>query len=149
MNRFCTVLLLMVSGAAIAQTTGTLDPRPTPTEPSATEDVPPGGCMPIGMTASGEMVFPIQCKEIIERERRKTVRQNPAVSDDNAPAKNETPRNDAPVFNPVETVPLPKSRERATRATSANGGYGCQGYRTYDPASRTYIDYEGRRRSCR
>jgi hypothetical protein len=31
--------------------------------------------MPIGLTASGEIVFPIQCKEFIERQRGKAVEQ--------------------------------------------------------------------------
>jgi hypothetical protein len=53
------VLLALMSGAVLAQTTGTLNPSATPVESSGKEDAPPGGCMPIGMTASGEMVFPI------------------------------------------------------------------------------------------
>lgn len=146
MNRFSALLLLVVSGTSVAQTTGTLNPSPTPTEPSAKEDVPPGGCMPIGMTASGEIVFPIQCKEIIERERGKTVQQKPAVSNDSASARSEAPGNDAPIIKRVETVPLPKSRGRAI---SSNDGYRCQHYRSYDQASQTYVDYDGRRRSCR
>ena len=43
-------------------------------------DVPPGGCMPIGLTASGEIVFPIQCKEFIDRERGKAVEQTPPAA---------------------------------------------------------------------
>ncbi|WP_426413200.1 BA14K family protein [Bradyrhizobium ganzhouense] len=43
----------------------------------------------------------------------------------------------------LATVPLPRPR-----ATSADVTYGCQRYRTYDSASRTYTDYDGRRRSC-
>jgi hypothetical protein len=34
-----------------------------------TDNVPTGGCMPIGLTARGELVFPMQCREILERER--------------------------------------------------------------------------------
>ncbi len=93
--------------------------------------------MPIGMTASGELVFPIQCKEILEREREKTVQQRPAVSEDNAVNT---------VIKPVESVPLPKRRQGAT---SSDEAYGCRYYRSYNPASQTYTDYEGRRRSCR
>jgi hypothetical protein len=55
------------------------------------EDVPPGGCMPIGMTASGEMVFPIQCKEIIDLERGRDVELKPATSEENATAKSDAP----------------------------------------------------------
>ena len=55
-------LLLVTGGALIAQTTGSVDPNHGPVEPSAKQDVdpPPGGCMPIGVTASGEIVFPLQ-----------------------------------------------------------------------------------------
>jgi hypothetical protein len=55
MNRFLALLLTVMSGAALAQTTGTVNPSPAP-EPSVKEDAPPGGCMPIGLTASGEIV---------------------------------------------------------------------------------------------
>jgi hypothetical protein len=34
-----------------------------------TDNVPVGGCMPIGLTARGDLVFPMQCRELIERER--------------------------------------------------------------------------------
>lgn len=71
----CCVLLTMMGGAALAQTTGTVNPNPAPAEPAVKQDVPPGGCMPIGLTASGEIVFPIQCKEFIDRERGKAVEQ--------------------------------------------------------------------------
>ena len=35
--------------------------------------------MPIGLTASGEIVFPIQCKEFIERQRGQAVERKPAA----------------------------------------------------------------------
>lgn len=54
----CCVLLTVTGGAALAQTTGTVNPGPAPAEPAAKADVPLGGCMPIGLTASGEIVFP-------------------------------------------------------------------------------------------
>jgi len=145
MNRLSALLLMLMSSAAIAQTTGTLNPRPTPVEPSVKEDVPPGGCMPIGMTASGEMVFPIQCREIIERERGRTVEQKPTISEENGTAKSEAQESSSPLVKPVETVPLPKRRD----ATSADDANGCQHYRTYNRASKTYTDFDGRRRSCR
>ena len=31
--------------------------------------MPPGGCKPIGLTVSGEVVFPLQCREFIERQK--------------------------------------------------------------------------------
>src|SRR3981189_3893653 len=79
MKHLLVLLLTVTSGAALAQTTVTVGPSPAPAEPSMKEDVPPGGCMPIGLTASGEIVFPIQCKEFIERQRGKAVEQKPAA----------------------------------------------------------------------
>ena len=79
MSRLLALLLTVMSGPALAQTTGTVNPSPAPVEPSVKEDVPPGGCMPIGLTASGEIVFPIQCKEFIERQRGQAVEQKPAA----------------------------------------------------------------------
>jgi hypothetical protein len=54
------------------------------------------------------------------------------------------PDNSKPAIK-LETVPLPKPRGRAM---SADHGYGCQHYRTYDPASGTYKRYDGQRHSC-
>src|ERR1700678_677724 len=72
------VLLFLMRGPVLAQTTGTVNPSATPAESSGKEDVPPGGCMPIGLTASGELVFPIQCSELIEQQRGKAVERKPA-----------------------------------------------------------------------
>jgi hypothetical protein len=41
--------------------------------------VPTGGCMPIGLTAAGEMVFPLQCRELIEHQRGPVVSSPPAT----------------------------------------------------------------------
>ena len=54
------------------------------------------------------------------------------------------PDNSKPAIK-LETVPLLKPRGRAM---SADHGYGCQHYRTYDPASGTYRGYDGQRHSC-
>lgn len=77
----CGVLLMVTGGAALAQTTGTVNPGPALADPATKADVPLGGCMPIGLTASGEIVFPIQCKEFIDRERGKAaVEQTPRAA---------------------------------------------------------------------
>ena len=95
----CCVLLTVTGGAALAQTTGTVNPGPAPAEPAAKADVPLGGCMPIGLTASGEIVFPIQCKEFIDRERSKAAVEptpraaegKPALADDKPAAAEPKP----------------------------------------------------------
>ena len=140
------LLLSVMSGAVLAQTTGTVNPSATPAESPGKEDVPPGGCMPIGMTASGEMVFPIQCKAIIERERGKAVEQNPSAVEQKPAAKQSegvAPVNSQPAIKPVETVPVPKRRDATTSDDD------CQHYRSYNRMSGTYTDYSGRRRPCR
>jgi hypothetical protein len=156
MKYLMTLLLALTSGAALAQTTGTVTPGDAPAEPSAKEDVPPGGCMPIGLTASGEIVFPIQCRELIERQRGKAVEQKPAAVEEKPVAKQSeapTPESSNPVVKPVETVKrvetgpepkhaAPKPRERVVRRG------GCQNFETYDRESGTYKGYDGRRHSC-
>jgi len=152
MNLLLALLFSVMSGAAFAQTTGTVNPGAAPAEPSAKADVPSGGCMPIGLTASGEIVFPIQCKEFIEQHRGKAAEQKPA---EEKPAAKQSegvaPENRKPVVKPVETVPLPKHVEDAPRerAKSPDDRYCSEHYRSYDPASRTYTGYDGQRRSCR
>jgi hypothetical protein len=142
----CCVLSVM-SGAALAQTTGTVNPSPTPAQPSADDDVPPGGCMPIGLTVSGEIVFPILCKQFIERHRGMAVGQKPAAVEGKPPAKQSegvAPENSKPANKPAETAPLPKRAEQ--RGMSPDDC--AQRYRSYDPASGTYRSYDGRRRPC-
>ena len=148
------LLFSVMSSVAFAQTTGTVNPSAVPAESSGKEDVPPGGCMPIGMTASGEMVFPIQCKGIIERERGKSVEQNPSAIEQKPAAKQSEavpPESSNPVIKPVETVPAPKHAEHAEpkpleRAVRRGG---CQNFQSYDPESGTYTGYDGQRHSCR
>ena len=62
----------------------------------------------------------------------------------------------AKVRQAVEQKPAPdrsatgsiKPGEPARVEQKPRGGYGCQHFRTYDPASGTYMSYDGRRRSC-
>jgi hypothetical protein len=169
MKHFLLVLLVsVVGGAALAQTTGAVNPSAAPAQPSGNADVPPGGCMPIGLTTSGEIVFPIQCKEFIEQQRGKDVEQKPAAVVEQKPAAVEekpapvedkaavrrseavapvAPENSKPADKPLETVPLPQRAERKLREHVSSNS--CQHYRSYDPASGTYRSYDGRVRPCR
>ena len=65
---------------AVAQTTGTVSPMIAPAEPSPNDEPRPGDCMPIGLTASGEIVFPFRCKDFIER--NKAARPKSQTSDE-------------------------------------------------------------------
>jgi hypothetical protein len=57
----CSVLMMLTGAAARAQSA---DPA---TAPSA-QDEATRGCEPIGLTASGEIVFPFRCKDTVERQ---------------------------------------------------------------------------------
>jgi hypothetical protein len=167
MKRVLALVLSVMSGAAVAQTTGTVTPGPAPAQPSVSQDVPPGGCMPIGLTASGEIVFPIQCKALIEQHRGKdvnpspaaveqkpaaveqkpaTVEQKPAAVEEKAAAKqSETvaPENSQSANKPAETAALQKRVEQEPRERA------CQHFRSYDAASGTYTGFDGQRHPCR
>ena len=55
-------ILLGMSSAGVAQ--------PSDLQPRVSDDgPPPGGCHPIGVTVSGEIVFPMTCKDFIERHK--------------------------------------------------------------------------------
>jgi hypothetical protein len=85
----CT-LLAVSSGVALAQTTGAVNPNPASAEPAVKQEPSSAGCMPIGLTVSGEIVFPFQCKEFIERQR--AAKQNPAVVQGEKPDAAENPK---------------------------------------------------------
>jgi len=66
------------------------------------DDVPGGECTPIGVTASGKLVFPMQCQAFLEPHRGPEDFQAPLSS------------------NPPETVAPPKERQAAEPAPSAD-----------------------------
>lgn len=77
----CSVVLMLTSATALAQSTDAANP-PAPAQSSA-QDEASGGCEPIGLTASGEIVFPFRCKGVVERQRAaaaKPAEPKPAVA---------------------------------------------------------------------
>jgi hypothetical protein len=52
---------------------------------------PAGGCAPIGLTANGDLVFSMQCQEMIERHRSESA-SSEAVSTAPAPVENQAAR---------------------------------------------------------
>jgi hypothetical protein len=63
----CSVLVMLTGAAARAQSADPATPPPAPAQPSV-QDEATGSCEPIGLTASGEIVFPFRCKEKVERQ---------------------------------------------------------------------------------
>ena len=102
-----------------------MDLRSAQADLQRSDGVPAGGCMPIGLTARGDLVFPMQCRELIERERgpiaeeKKQIsepRSQPEPSAKTAPAEKVTPVAVAPAEKvtpvvavaPVEVTPAEK-----------------------------------------
>jgi hypothetical protein len=88
-------------------------PETSRTEPGAGEvspkvatqtddDGPNGGCMPIGLTASGKLVFPMQCQAFLEPHRGPVDSQGPVST------------------NPQESAAPPKERQAAEPAPAAD-----------------------------
>jgi len=118
----------LLATAAFAQpdnkpTTAT-DLRSAQADVQKPDGVPAGGCMPIGLTARGDLVFPMQCRELIERERgpipekqqisEPRSQQEPAVK--MAPAEKVTPVAAAPVEAvPADAATTGQPQERARK----------------------------------
>jgi hypothetical protein len=112
------LLWAIASGAAtLAQTTtGSVNPNPAAPPSAAKDDVPPGGCMPMGVTASGEIVFPLECKAFLEQHRGNDPRQEPAAAEAK-PAI--APKPPAEVKPPVTDAPSAAQPPAATPQKSA------------------------------
>jgi hypothetical protein len=73
------VVFAMTGGLALAQTTGTLNPNSLP-QPADKNDLPAGSCMPIGVTAAGDLVFPFQCKTLLDQTRGRAAADETAAA---------------------------------------------------------------------
>src|SRR5260370_41286614 len=58
-------------------------------EQHKSENLPAGSCMPIGLTARGDIVFPWECRELIEKQR------GPVSEDIQNPPKNSASKEPA------------------------------------------------------
>jgi hypothetical protein len=74
-----------------------------------------GSCMPIGLTASGEVVFPWDCRAIIEKQRGPVSVNAPSPSGDPA-AKDQGSEKDAAPADQTATVPAPTQPQVAATA---------------------------------
>jgi len=66
---FISLLAASAMADPVNKPTNGTELRSAQAEVSKPDNVPIGGCMPIGLTARGDLVFPMQCRELIERER--------------------------------------------------------------------------------
>jgi hypothetical protein len=93
----------------------------TPTSPTAagpeagdpqapakkTEDVTPGGCMPFGLTARGELVFPMQCQQLLAKHRG-------TEDDRTSPSAEAAPASIPPKGNQTAEIPKAAAEEKAS-----------------------------------
>lgn len=85
----CGVVLFQVAcGAALAGTADAPSPSVAPASAgeAAKDSSPFGGCEPLGMTASGELVFPLECRHVLHK-----TSETPLATDDKAGAAGEAP----------------------------------------------------------
>ena len=220
----CGLLLAVTGGVALAQTSSPAETGTAPAESSAKDDQPPpGACKPIGLTVSGEVVFPLECRDFIERHKAMsppmttppippesrpaaaeanpeskteakpvapeakpaivevkpaTAEAKPAIAEEKPtgstekpaaveekpatveakPPPEETPAGKQsaeatadggkPAVKPEDSAPSRKRAENKPRERSA-GPPGCTRFRSYNAASGTYRDFDGRTRPCR
>ncbi len=170
-------MLAMSCCAIHAQQPKVPDASANPAEKSSVDETPPGGCLPIGVTSSGEVVFPFLCKGFLERskgaaattetptEQEKPLPETAASSaepeEKTVAKKSDMSRSETnqPPPSTVETVSsINPSRKRdpedsisakPNKNIRASNTAGCTRYRTFDPHSGTYRDFSGKRRVCR
>src|SRR5713101_7205263 len=78
---------------------------------------------------------------------RRAVEQKPAAVEER-PGVSLPDQTAVQADGETENTKSIKPGEPARVEHKPRGGYGCQHFRTYDPASGTYMGYEGRRHSC-
>jgi hypothetical protein len=169
------MLVTLLGGAALAQTPDVPAPKPDEAAASAKQQPPPGGCMPIGVTVSGQIVFAFQCKDFIEQqkaanqdpaaaadkpataeEKPAAAQEKPAPAEDKHPGVEEKPAARQPDGAvPVKltgqpTALLPKHAELLPKhAERGIGPRGCTHFRSYNAAAGTYLSFDGQRHPCR
>ena len=111
-------LIVMISvaslSAARAEDAGFKKPQDAQAGPSKSEHQAAGACTPIGLTANGDIVFPWECRETIEKQRGPISISVPAPSN-NPPSHEQSPAPDARGEDTVATVATvqPKVEDKA------------------------------------
>src|SRR6266853_419507 len=82
--------------------------RSAQAEVSKPDNVPVGGCMPIGLTARGDLVFPMQCRELIERERGPIPEEKQQISEPRPQQEPSAKIAPAEKVTPVAVAPAEK-----------------------------------------
>jgi hypothetical protein len=133
------------SPASEASNKGTIEVPPNGTgvaEESAdvltkqAEDVPSGGCMPIGLTAKGELVFPMQCQELLERYRGPVASQDPVPTNStpgSVPKERQAAEPARPVYDEKQS---PSKKSNATVEDVSPSGETMPGNQKSEPEAK-------------
>jgi hypothetical protein len=131
MKLLLTGFISLLAASAMAQpvnkpTNGT-ELRSAQAEVSKPDNVPVGGCMPIGLTARGDLVFPMQCRELIERERGPVPEQQlhvPLQSSRQEPQKATPAEKDVAATGqtPASQIPMGQAVSDQTQAGQLQAG---------------------------
>jgi hypothetical protein len=159
-----------VAAAAPAPAAEAAPAQPLPEQP-AKQDSATTECAPIGITARGDIVFPLLCKNFVEQHK---VANHMPAAEEAKPAIVNTPSvgraGVAALKPPADVVPeAGRSAAKASGKTSpAKGGAAepkklavglaanqpagapaCTHFRSYDAATHSYKGYDGQRYQCR
>ncbi|WP_257166610.1 hypothetical protein [Bradyrhizobium sp. SRS-191] len=77
---------------------------------------PFGGCEPIGLTASGELVFPLECKKLIKKPAEAPVAEDKSATEDRTASTEAAPSR--PLPSSVADKPAPDIKPAANEAAS-------------------------------
>jgi hypothetical protein len=119
----------LLAASAVAQPvnkpTNGIELRSAQAEVSKPDNVPVGGCMPIGLTARGDLVFPMQCRELIERERGPVPEQQLRIPEQRTqqepPAKATPAEKDVAATGPASQIPIGLAPADQTQADQLAG----------------------------
>jgi hypothetical protein len=124
---FISLLAASAMAQPVTKPTNGMELRSAQAEVSKPDNVPVGGCMPIGLTARGDLVFPMQCRELIERERGPVPEQQlhvPLQSSRQEPAKATPAERDvaATAQTPVSQIPMGQTASDQTQTGQLRAG---------------------------
>jgi len=116
------VTVLMLSAAALSELRAeevVAQTHLAQMEQHKSENLPAGSCMPIGLTARGDIVFPWECRELIEKQRgpiSEDIQNPPKDSASKEPAKEPAVQS----ARPEQVVVAPEQSSAPPKATATD-----------------------------
>jgi hypothetical protein len=80
------------------------------------DSVPPGGCMPIGMTAQGDLVFPMQCRDLLQQSAQAAAAPSPTRQPERTKSVGQASE---PAVAPSQPTKPPPGDDNNSRGNSA------------------------------